>query len=149
MEDRGVWGYNFVKNVDNFFRKIYPPYHGGMGGIFSEQQAQTLKLQMLEEICLHIYTAMLFNLYGFVISTNQTNRALSWVSDLKSNCTQNFTRVQTKTNSLEQNREITLTDIWEPNQRLFRKKLASKRIAINPSQQEILETIFIILIFLG
>ena len=38
MEDRGVWGYNFVKNVDHSPRKIYPPYHGGMGGIFSEQQ---------------------------------------------------------------------------------------------------------------
>ena len=34
MEDRGVWGYNFIKNVDHFFRKIYPPYHGGMGVYF-------------------------------------------------------------------------------------------------------------------
>ena len=32
MEDRGVWGYNFVKNVDHFFRKIYPLTTGGMGG---------------------------------------------------------------------------------------------------------------------
>ena len=39
MEDRGVWGYNFVKNVDHFFRKIYPPYHGGMGVYFQSNRA--------------------------------------------------------------------------------------------------------------
>ena len=52
----GVWriggygGYSFVKNVDHFFRKIYPPYHGGYGGVYFQSNRHFTEIDSLSVV---------------------------------------------------------------------------------------------------
>ena len=41
----GIWGYNFVKNVDLFFLKNIPPFHGGMGVYFQSNKGEEAVLE--------------------------------------------------------------------------------------------------------